>query len=278
MKRLAHFALQSPLQAMVVIGATAWLPLTIWLAAALLALVVLTRPPHQAMRISMVAVLSACIGVWGSGFLPLIGVTLITPVLAWTLRTTAAWKWPLSISIMLGATLALLIAPLWGDRFAPQGEQLAQQLESLLPVQQLPWLQTVLLEHYTAFMVMQSVSLSIVCLILARWLQAALFHPGEFGREFKQIHLPIRLLLLWGALLFLSVQWQPVTLDLILLPLVLQGLSLVHWLMQKKPNASRVLTVLYLLLVLFNQWMVIVLMIIAVIDAVVNIRRRRHLV
>jgi len=162
----------------------------------------------------------------------LLGITAV----AWVLRLTVSWPWALCASSLLGVVLggSLLtigrgylaqVEKLFADLVAGIGQQAAQK-----------GAETVALTPPGAsdiagmFGLILAVTL-VVCLIIARWWQAALYNPGGFRAEFHALRLDrvqaLALLLLafgFGAMGegFRLWAWMP------LVPLLFAGIALVH--------------------------------------------------
>src|SRR5690606_36652878 len=74
-------------------------------------------------------------------------------------------------------------------------------------------------------------SMSVVCLLLARYWQAALYNPGGFGAEFRALYYPVvvSVVLVVAALTLFSLGQQFRTWAMIcLIPLTVAGFALIH--------------------------------------------------
>jgi hypothetical protein len=103
--------------------------------------------------------------------------------------------------------------------------------------------------------------LSGVCLFWARWLQAELFNPGGFGREFRELSLPAWVVTVMLAVLTLAAAIRLTLLyDMLviaIMPFFFQGLAVLqHGAVKKRLN--KFLTALPYLLLLFMPQFVIV--------------------
>jgi len=105
--------------------------------------------------------------------------------LAWLLRVTESWEFTLlaAIAVGVGVELWFRIQPVVLDT-------LVQQLEAYLAGSQV---QDVQMEQVRAVLpsIIGSVYmfLAVSLLILARWLQAALYNPGGFRKEFHSLRI-----------------------------------------------------------------------------------------
>ena len=128
---------------------------------------------------------------------------------------------------------------------------------------------------FTAALVLQLLA----SLFIARWWQAALYHPGGFGEEFRALRLAPGL----GAATLILAIWSSVagagSLATDLLPvlgmlLILQGLAVVHWLVQAQTLRRGWLVALYVLLVLFMPQMGLFIAGVGLVDIWADIRAR----
>jgi uncharacterized protein YybS (DUF2232 family) len=121
-------------------------------------------------------------------------------------------------------------------------------------------------------------------LFIARWWQSMLYHPGGFKKEFHQLRLH-RLVGLAGLLLLLlillPVQELPQMVKnfgtLLVALYFIQGLAVVHGLVEISEAASTWLVLLYLLLIVLMPQMVMLLAALGLTDIWVDLRARlRH--
>lgn len=116
----------------------------------------------------------------------------------------------------------------------------------------------------------------IACLMLARWWQALLYNPGGFQEEFHQLRIPLPLaaisMLLWLYCLANPefAYWGV----LIALPMVVAGVSLIHWLVASRGWGRGPLVALYVLLVIATLPLVGFMCGLALIDSWIDIRGR----
>jgi len=73
---------------------------------------------------------------------------------------------------------------------------------------------------------------TILCLFVSRWWQAMLYNPGGFGEEFRQLRLDVRAaglsIMAFVVALYLPTEYR-FWAELMVLPLLLSGLSLMHY-------------------------------------------------
>ncbi len=117
---------------------------------------------------------------------------------------------------------------------------------------------------------------SMLCLLLARWWQAALYNPGGFGQEFKALRLPppVTLVLVVPALALAVSGIDYRTWAVIFaLPFTFAGLALVHARAALRGQGSGWLTGFYLMWLFFDPVKLVVVFV-AIADSWLNFRQR----
>ena len=117
---------------------------------------------------------------------------------------------------------------------------------------------------------------SILCLLLARWWQAALYNPGGFGQEFRALQLTpaITTVLVMPALALVASGVEYRTWAVIFaVPLTFAGLALVHARAALRGQGSGWLTGFYLMWLVFDPMKLIVVFV-AIADSWLQFRRR----
>ncbi len=119
---------------------------------------------------------------------------------------------------------------------------------------------------------------AIVSLLLARWWQAMLYHPGGFHAEFCQLRLPRWLLPALVGGIWLAGYWSKILLaDLLLVSMAIylfQGLSVLHGIVSLRSLSGFWLVPAYALLVLMPQYAVIGLAFLGALDSLLDLRGR----
>jgi len=269
------------MQATLVVVGSAIVPLLFWLSAAAGALVLLRRGLSDALGILVWAVLPA-IFIWYLGDPIVLMVLLGTLALAQVLRISASWVRVLIACVPLGVVFTLVVnvalvetleayAEIFRQALAElpaqsAGGPSAEQVQSMQQASLVPFL--------SGLMTFWMVLVSVLCLALARYWQAALYNPGGFGEEFRQIRLPVPLALALIAGVFLApallgdAGWA-VTL-VCMLPLMLAGLALGHGLIAMKQLSSFWSIGLYVLLLVAMN----LICLLAVVDSLFDFRGR----
>lgn len=269
----ARFAMKSRLNAGVLAAGLAVLPMLYALSAALVALVALRRGATAGTRVLLAAMAGALVSWQLTGMvLPLL-VLPLTAVLALAMRRFQNWSALLLFAAALGIVLSIFAQQLMGDRFVAIVSQIQAVMAS--DPQQMGWQVLEAIKPYAAYLVVTAeVFEALLCVLLARYWQAGLYNPGGLRAEFHRLRIGGRpLWLLLGAII---VSWwlQPAALLLLLLPLVFAGAALVHALVTRQKLGGQWLVAFYLVTILFNQFMLPLLVLVAVADGAVDIRAR----
>jgi uncharacterized protein YybS (DUF2232 family) len=231
-----------------------------WIGGAALALVTLRQGAKDGFLLLLWALLPALMVAWYAGETAPMVVLLGSWMAAIILRETSSWPLALTGITAFGlitAITVLFIGPQWLDNVAEVAEQFIEQLN-----------QQVQTGESTAGViipptVMQIVGMlglvytmtTVVCVVLGRSWQAALYNPGGFGVEFRQVRLPPTL----AVPLFLVVMAGMVQggdllpwAYLLAVPFIISGIALVHALVAAKASSSASLWLFYGLLILVN--------------------------
>ena len=158
---------------------------------------------------------------------------LMTLITANVLRVTGSWQWTILTSMltamMVMFSIALLLSTdvdLLVDRLSTMFAELAQQQSAQVE----PFIASrPLVLGLGALMLAVS---TILCLFVSRWWQAMLYNPGGFGEEFRQLRLDVRAaglsIIAFVVALYLPTEYR-FWAELMVLPLLLSGLSLMHY-------------------------------------------------
>ncbi|RJG13251.1 hypothetical protein D3879_08295 [Pseudomonas cavernicola] len=283
MRALAEFIMRGRMQATLVVVGCAALPLLFWLSAAAGCLVLLRRGLSDAAGILVWALLPALVW-WYFGEPRTLLVLLGSLGLALLLRAGQSWTRVLLCSVVLGLVYGLVL----GAVFREFIEALVGELQKLLPqalgelhrqlsVDERAHLDALLAPVLTGLLAAVLQIVSLLCLMLGRYWQAALYNPGGFGREFRALRLPsaLAMLLLVGMLLGPNLGSQLAMLTpLCSVPLAFAGLALLHGLVAEGRLGRFWLVGLYVTLLLFMQLIYPLLVVLAIVDSLIDFRGR----
>jgi len=158
---------------------------------------------------------------------------LMTLIAANVLRVTGSWQWTILTSMLTAMMVMFAIALLLStdvdllvDRLSTMFAEIAQQQSSQVE----PFIASrPLVLGLGALMLAVS---TILCLFVSRWWQAMLYNPGGFGEEFRQLRLDVRAaglsIIAFVVALYLPTEYR-FWAELMVLPLLLSGLSLMHY-------------------------------------------------
>lgn len=275
MRALADFIMRGRVQATLVVVVSAVLPLLFWLSAAAGSLVLLRRGFKDASMVIAIGLLPAVV-IWSFGDPSTLLVLLGTLGLAALLRAGHSWSRVLLSSVVLGLVYSLILDAVLRDTF----EVLAKALSEALPqVEGKPVIPGELIGPVLVASTAVMLQLfSVLALMLARYWQAALYNPGGFGREFRELKLPRAVMLVLVAAMVLGPFIGPqfiVLASASSLVLVLAGIALMHGLVVQGRLAGFWLVGMYVTLPLIMQLIYPLLVVLAIVDSLIDFRGRK---
>jgi hypothetical protein len=270
MRGLAEFVMKGRKQAIMAVLLLGLIPLLNLLSPVLVGLVVLRKGFQEAVQVLVWAILP--IGGWALAGdpVPLIMLLGITG-LAGLLRSSESWEFTLLAAIAVGVCVEiyLRLQPAVLDliflQMQPYFEANAIQGEQL----------DALRDVMTSFMGAVYMFLSIILLMLARWMQAALFNPGGFQKEFHGLRVEQKVALILVSCMMLAnfeILIPQTWMLYLVLPLMFSGIALIHAVVAAKKLSSLWLAVLYALIVLPLMANLVVLL--ALLDSWYDFRTR----
>ena len=280
MARLAHYVMASEWRAALIASLLLFLPLFSWAGASVVALYALRRGVEKSLLVTAVPVLCASLMAFVFGDPSILLVLAITIVLAAVLYRTLSWTLVLSIGLGLSLVLVLLVGAVYEETLT--GLVVAIK-EVVAPPAQLA---TLGVDSKTVDAWMASLSVgalsfvqivsAIFALIFARAVQAQAYNPGGFKAEFEAVILPPVFAV--GCLVlattgFLIDPWMLRFTPVGALPLMFSGIALVHGLTSMRESRGLII-VFYVALVFFTPYLLMLLALLAVIDAFVDFRAR----
>ncbi|KAF1069067.1 MAG: hypothetical protein GAK45_01196 [Pseudomonas citronellolis] len=277
MRALADFVMRGRMQATLVVVLAAVLQPFFWLGAAAGSLVLLRRGGSDAFGILAWALLPAAMW-WYLGDPTVALVLLGSAGLAQVLRSTVSWDRVILGSVALGVLYVLVLSTVSAGLVHGLADAFHKVLPQVLseanvPADQQAELQAGMVPAITGLLAASLQAISLLCLMLARYWQAALYNPQGFGREFRALRLSPALgiaLLLGAVVVPLLGPQASVVAPLCAVPLLFSGLALGHGLVALKRWPGYWLVVLYALAFVLGN----VICLVAVVDSLFDFRGR----
>ena len=232
-----------------------------------------------AAAVSLLLIQTLLAGAAQANLLPLLELWLPAFLLAVWLRRTVSLAATLRLAAVLaglGVAWMYLLYPDQAALWAPLLEQLSGVAAAGAEQVDAAWLTFIegMLPLMTGILVLSLAVAVVAALLLARWLQALLYYPGGFRREFHDLNLgrPMAAVVT-GLLLVALASGDRLTHDLAFVVsavFVLQALSLGHALVAKRGGSRGWFIGIYALLPLLFQLVVVI----GIADAAFGWRRR----
>ncbi len=269
------------LQALFLAVAGAGSVLFCWISAAIIALVTLRKGAGEGLWLLLWALLPAGTVAFVFGDSGPLALLLATTALALVLRYTVS----LSLTVLVATGIAVvagLATLLFGEAYLAQMVDMFDQFLGSLE-------ETYFQDRETAVQLPRPVpvqiagmlgagtaTMGVLCLLLARYWQAALYNPGGFGAEFRALRYPVGVS---GALVLAGLVAATLGLAyrtwamMFFIPLSFAGLALVHARAASRGSSSGWLSVFYVAWVVFDPVKLVVVMF-AIADSWFNFRQR----
>ena len=253
MKAIAEFAMRGRFQALLLTVAGAGSIMFCWISAAVLALVTLRKGVGNGAQLLLWALLPSGVLLYTVGDSGPLSLMVGTALLALVLRITVSLPLAVLVSTAVGilSGLALLafgsqyleqVVGLFGEFLANVEQQLSQGGEAIE-------LARPTAAQIAGMMGAGTGMMSVLCLMLGRYWQAALYNPGGFGSEFRLLRYTPAVATALGlaavALSALGLEYRTWAV-IVLLPLNFAGLALVHARVQHKGQGTGWLIGFYL--------------------------------
>lgn len=270
MRGLAKLVMAGRKQAIITALVLGIIPLINLLSPVVAGLVMLRKGPQEALVVVAWAILPLAGWAMVGDVIPLVLLIGISG-LALLLRESESWEFTLLMAIAVGVAVEMYM------RLQPQLlDVLFQQMEQYLQANNV---QGVQLGEIRA--VMPSVFgvvymfLSVLLLMLARWMQATLYNPGGFQKEFHLLRIEQKVALLLVVLMAMAnfgIVIPEAWVLYAVMPLLISGVALVHGMVAKRKASSMWLVVFYALLMLPLALQLVVLA--AILDSWYDFRSR----
>ena len=280
MKGLATFVMSGRFQALLVALAGAGSLLFCWISAAVVALVTLRKGAAAGVWLLAWALLPAGTLLFVYGHSGPLSLLVGTTALALVLRATVNLPMAVLAAVPLGGVIGLglvtfsgeqlqQVAAYFGDFLTAIEQQLSEGGEAVV-------LGRPDAGQIAGMMGAGTAVTAVLCLLLARYWQAALYNPGGFGQEFRAMRYPpaITLALALGAVALAGLgqtyrSWAMIC----VLPLAFAGLALVHARVASRGQGTGWLVGFYLIWLVFDPVKLLVVFA-AIADSWFNFRQR----
>lgn len=252
-----------------------------WVSGAVVALVTMRKGTQHGVMLLLWSMLPAAVLAWLK-FPGALLCLLASFVMAVVLRTTQQW----STALLAGAACSLASAVVMQFAFPAYVESILELFRTVFEQLLKDAPNNKPLEEAIAGVTTQQVAGSIsagaglfavVALVLGRYWQASLYNPGGFGEEFRALRFrkPMAVGLVLLALVLLSSEQYRLWAWMCLLPLVVAGIGLVHYLVNRYSGSKGLLAGFYFLLLTIAPVTQLVCAL-ALADSFINIRARQN--
>lgn len=278
MKGLASFVMSGRYRALLVAMASSGSLLFCWIGAAVTALVTLRRGPAQGAWILMWASLPAIVVTRMSGDTTPLALLAGTFALALVLRLSVSLALAVLASAAVGIVTGLLTLAFGGAMLEQLSAVFADFVRALQEANNVENVTLIApsVEQLAGMIGAANAALSVLCVMLARFWQAALYNPGGFAGEFRELRYPVGimagLVACTLALASMGLVYRSWSVSL-LIPVSVAGFALLHAWAAAKGRGTFWLTAMYAAWLLFDAAK-LMLVGLAVVDAWVDFRRR----
>lgn len=269
MRALAEFVMKDRRRAIIAVLLLGLLPMVNLLSPVVVGLTLLRKGVNEALAVLVWALLPMGAYAYIGDAIPLILLLSVTGLAA-VLRQTQSWELTLSGAMLVGLSVEayLLLRPELLDLLFQQLDayMAANRIEGL-PIDELR-------ASLTSLLAVTYGALAALQLMLARWMQAALYNPGGFRQEFHSLRIGKKVALLLVAITLgasagvLPASWVVYS----TLPLLFAGIALVHGVVALRQMPGAALTVFYAVMLLPIAMQGVVLL--ALIDSWYDFRAR----
>lgn len=279
MGAIARFSMQGPRQAALMAVLFAAIPMMYWVSAAVVVLVILSQGLNKGLNVMLAALLPGIAWFAAQQDITVLIVVLGSAGMASVLRVSASLPKAISLSVLAGFTsvwLLPLLSPQWFDILQQGAQEYGKALEGRMDAQAAqafqPWILPMLLGGISAMLQMFAIG----GLLLGRYWQAKLYNPGGYQAEFHTLRLPLWYVAIALGVFFISVSgpsWVSL-MPVILVPLFIMGVSLVHGVIAMGQLSKQWLMAFYISFVFFLPYMYALLIFVALLDVILDFRKR----
>ena len=287
MRVLVRFILQGRFRAMIIAGllggvAQILMPLSL-VSSAIVGLVVLRRGEREGFVVllgvtAIILVINQFVESRPGFDLP-VTLLFLGPVFvcASILRITEAQGIAIAAASICAALFAIVIQVYTGDAVSWWGDWLKIVVQGVEGAKYQGFEDNGTLRMMNGLIAMLLSLAVIISLLLARWMQAQVYHPGGFGKEFQVLQIPGRVSTFVALLiLILAVVQRQLMYDLIIIFGVMyffQGLAILHHNNKKKGYSTAYLMPPYLLLIFIPHYVFVGMACVGISDLFINYRK-----
>lgn len=278
MTGIARYAMQGPRQAVLLAVLFAAIPLLYWVSAAIVSLVMLRQGLEKGINVLLPALLPGVAWYAMQQEITVFVVILGSALMAAVLRASVSLPKAMTMAVVPGFAIALLLpdlSPMWFEILQKGADEYQKAITETMPEMAealRPWILPMLLGGIAAMLQLFAIG----AVLLARHWQSKLYNPGGFNKEFHELRLPMWYVAAAVLILFVGgsdPQWV-MAVPVVLVPLFVMGVSFVHGVIAAKQLSSQWLMAFYISLLFFLPYMYALLILIALMDSVIDIRKR----
>ena len=287
-QRFTAYVLKGPREAIILAVLFSCIPFLSWLSVVIVSLVTLRQGNRQGFRVLLWGMLPVvAIGAYQHDLIAIFEAIVYSFLLSWLMSVVLSysnrWEWVIGFGVgvsLLALAGLLLLDPGYPETLLPRLNHLYQMLYqqdmTSIPLDKaeaiLFWIAKILPGVQATFIVLSAM----FNVLIARALQASVYNEGGLKKELLDIGLHkgyALLLLVCGLGLWLDITVAGYALVVCLMPLVLSGLSFVHWYAERFQK-GRILTlvIMYVLLGVFMPMSLVPLMVLSLFDMILGFR------
>ena len=272
MRGLAEYVMLGRRQAIIIVLLCGFFPLLYFFSAAVISLVTLCKGRNEGLIILLWSFLPAGM-MWAMGDSTPVFLMLGTFILAAVLKQKESWQLAMLLATAIGLVTQLSLV------FQPEYlAQVKSVVSDGLQVQLIQGGQTeyteerivdLLLSFYGAY----HTFMVIICLMIGRWWQAALYNPGGFRQEFHNLRFDPRVMIfLLGLILVGLLDIPPLDgwLPIFSVAPMFAGLAIAHYAVAKKGMGTAMLVLCYMILLMMAPAIIML----GLTDSVLDLRKR----
>ena len=287
MRELVRFILQGRFRAMIIAGllggaAQIFMPLSL-ISSAVAGLVVLRRGEREGFVVLLgIMVIILVINQFvesKSGFELPVTLLFLGPVFvcASILRTTEAQGMAIAAASIFAAFFAIAVQVFTGDAASWWGDWLKIVVQGVEGAKFQGFEENGTLRMINGLIAMLLSLAVIISLLMARWMQAQVYNPGGFGKEFQVLQIPRRVATAVVLLiLVLAIVQRQLMYDLVIIFGVMyffQGLAILHHNNNKKGYSTAYLLPPYILLLFMPHYVFVGMACVGISDLFINYRK-----